>query len=216
VANASHELRTPLGALQARLENIVDGVEVADALVFEDLLGQVGRLGDLVGQLLDLSKLESGAVSLERANLAAGELLGHVVEEWRAHATEREVRLVVDLEPATLAFRADRRRMQQVLSNLVANAVRHSPPGGDVVLRARGDNGSTRLEVLDEGPGSAPSESERVFERFYRSDLARSADDGGSGLGLSIARSIVEMHGGSIRVDPTTSPGCRIVVDLPR
>jgi signal transduction histidine kinase len=216
VANASHELRTPLGALQARLENIVDGVEAADGHVLEDLLRQVGRLSDLVAQLLDLSKLESGVVPLERSTVAAADVLGSVAEDWRPRAAERAVRLVVELDPTDLSVEADARRLQQVLSNLVANAIRHSPPGGAVVLRASGENGHALLEVVDDGPGIAPSESERVFERFYRSDRARSADDGGSGLGLSIARWIVEMHGGSIRVDPTTAHGCRIVVELPR
>jgi signal transduction histidine kinase len=216
VANASHELRTPMGALQARLENIVDGVESADRQALDDMLRQVGRLGALVSQLLDLSKLESGAVPLERSTLAAAELLRAVADEWRPRAAEREVRLAVELEPAELSVEGDAQRLQQVLSNLVANAIRHSPPGETVLMRASSENGSTTFEVVDSGPGIASDESERVFERFYRSDRARSADDGGSGLGLSIARWIVEMHGGSIRVDPNVVSGCRIVVELPR
>ena len=216
VANASHELRTPIGALQARLENLVDGVEAADQQALGDLLGQVQRLADLTEQLLDLSKLESGAVPLEYADLDARELLDRIATEWRPRAAERGVRVDVEVEPRGLAVHADEQRLRQVLENLLLNAIRHSPEDGDVVLRAAQHDGRARLEVVDQGPGIPPGESERVFERFYRSDRARSADEGGSGLGLAIARWIVELHDGSIRIDPDTQLGCRIVVELPR
>ncbi len=215
VANASHELRTPIGALRARLENLVDGVEAADKPVFDDLLRQVERLGDLVQQLLDLSKLESGAVLIERSSVSAGDLIRRVVDDWQAHASDRGVRLRADIERPQPVLDADAQRLRQVLGNLVANAIRHSPQGGAVVLRAGSRAGHTRLEVEDEGLGIPPAEAERVFERFYRSDRARSSDDGGSGLGLAIAHWIVELHGGSISVDPSAG-GCRIVVTLPR
>ncbi len=217
IANASHELRTPIGALRARLENLVDGVEASDGRVLEDLLLQVERLGDLVEQLLDLSKLESGAVLLERSSIDAGALLEKVAEEWRPHASERGVSLRVEHAGGPHAtVEADESRLRQVLGNLVANAIRHSPDGSAVVLRAGIRNGNARLEVEDDGPGIPASESERVFERFYRSDRARSADDGGSGLGLAISRWIVDLHGGEITVDQTAARGCRIVVELPR
>ena len=216
VANASHELRTPIGALRARLENLVDGVETAEPEVLEDLLRHVERLGDLVQQLLDLSKLESGVVPLDRTTVNAGDLLERVADEWRTRAAERRVHLNVELDRSDLVLEVDEQRLRQVLGNLVANAIRHSPDGSDVVLRASSQDGHARLEVEDEGPGIPPGETQRVFERFYRSDRARSADDGGSGLGLAIARWIVELHGGSIRVDPASARGCRIVVELPR
>lgn len=109
----------------------------------------------------------------------------------------------------------DVRRMRQVLANLVANAIRHSPPDGAVRLQATAVAAGTRIEVTDEGPGIPAEEADRVFERFYRSDRARSTDDGGAGLGLAIARWIVELHGGTIHADPSCAPGCRIVVELP-
>jgi signal transduction histidine kinase len=216
VANASHELRTPLGALQARLENLVDGVEPADRQALADLLAQVERLADLVAQLLDLSKLESGAVLLERTSVQAGDLLEKVADDWRARAAERSVLLATRIEEPQPVVVADELRIRQVIENLVANAVRHSPAGGTVVLGAGTHDGRARLVVEDEGTGIAPAELERVFERFYRSDRARSTDDGGSGLGLAIARWIVDLHGGSIRVDPAFADGCRVVVELPR
>ena len=216
VANASHELRTPLGALRARLENIVDGVEPGDSAAIEGALRQVERLTDLVDQLLDLSKLESGAVPLELSEVRAEALLDQVVAEWSEPASSRGIR--IELEPGSpeLVLCVDADRMRQVLANLVANAIRHSPEVGRVLLSARAEGSTTRLEVADEGPGIPADDLERVFERFYRSDPARSADAGGAGLGLAIARWIVELHGGTIRAAKAGPRGCRIVVELPR
>jgi signal transduction histidine kinase len=216
VANASHELRTPLGALRAQLENIIDGVEPGDSAAIEDALRQVERLTDLVDQLLDLSKLESGAVPLELSEIRADALLDQVVAEWSEPASSRGVR--IELEPGSpeLVLRVDVDRMRQVLANLVANAIRHSPEVGRVLLSARAEGSTTRLEAADEGPGIPADDLERVFERFYRSDPARSADVGGAGLGLAIARWIVELHGGTIRAATADPTGCRIVVELPR
>jgi signal transduction histidine kinase len=215
VANVSHELRTPLGALRAMLENLVDGVEPADAETLAAMLGHVERLGALVEQLLELSKLESGAVPLERAPLRASSLLGRVADDWRQQAKARDVRLRVCVEPEGLALNGDEARLHQVVSNLVANAVRHAPAGTTVTAAARMNGRGVRLEVTDEGPGIPPAEAERVFERFYRSDHARSSGDGGSGLGLAIARWIVELHDGTIRTEEHTSTGCRMIVELP-
>ena len=212
VANASHELRTPIGALRAALENAVDDVEPLDAAA---MLAQVERLGRLVEQLLDLSKLESGAAQLDRERFPATRLVGRIVEEWRPRAEDREVRLESSVE-AALVVDGDPERLHQVLANLVANAIRHAPPGSAVLVSAAGDNGSARLEVSDSGPGIPADEAERVFERFYRSDHARAASDGGSGLGLAIARWVVDLHGGTIRAEQAEPQGCRIVVELPR
>ena len=216
VANVAHELRTPIGALRAKLENLVDDVERLERGSLEAMLRQVERLGNLVEQLLDLSKLESGAVPLERSNFMAATLLDGIIDEWRSHAEIRDIRLEMDVSPGSLVVNADEERLRQVVANLVANAIRHSPRGGRVLIRAGGGNGVTRLEVLDEGPGIPTGEAERVFERFYRSDEARSTREGGSGLGLSIARWIVDLHGGTIRAEAADPHGCRMVVELSR
>jgi len=215
VANASHELRTPIGALRAKLENLVDGVETPDRETLSRLLEQTERLADLVERLLDLSKLESGAVPLEREPVRAASLLERVAREWQPLAAERSVHLDVVVEPLDLEVLCDERRLGQVFANLVANAVRHSPDSAPVVLRAHRRNGHVCCEVIDAGPGIQPEEAERVFERFYRSDRARSQDDGGSGLGLAISRWIVELHGGSIRAEQASPHGCKMVVELP-
>jgi signal transduction histidine kinase len=214
VANVSHELRTPIGALRAVVENLVDGVATPEPETLASMLQQVERLGTLVEQLLDLSKLESGAAPLERSPLEAHALLDRAVRDWRAQARGHGVEFGVSVDPPSLRLTGDRERLHQVLTNLVGNAVRHSPERGCVRLLARGRNGSVRIEVVDEGPGIEPGDTERVFERFYRSDRAR-ASDGGAGLGLAIARWIVELHGGRISAEPADPHGCRIVVELP-
>ena len=214
VANASHELRTPISALQAMLENLVDGVEPADPDTMRAMLRQVERLGRLVGQLLDLSRLESGAVPLERRPFEIGELLLDVAEECRLH--EPGVDLEVVVEPDGLALEADPDRVRQVVANLVENACRYSPPGGRVAVRAAAaPAGRVTIQVDDEGPGIPDDDAGRVFERFYRADAARSSGRGGAGLGLAIARWIVDLHGGEIRPERREPTGCSMVVVLP-
>jgi signal transduction histidine kinase len=214
VANVSHELRTPISALRALLENLIDGVEPVERSTLETTLRQVERLGRLVEQLLDLSKLESGAVPLARARIGLRPVVEQVVEESRPQAQRRGVTLSLD-GAGDVELSADEQRLHQVVANLVSNAVRHSPIGGRVTLTVSRRNGRALLEVADEGPGIAAGEAERVFERFYRSDHGRAATEGGSGLGLAIARWIVELHGGAIRAEAVEPHGCRMVVELP-
>jgi signal transduction histidine kinase len=219
VANVSHELRTPLGALQALLENLVDGVEPPDPAALRTALFQTERLGRLVQQLLDLSKLESGALALKPAPFPIRPLLEQATRECELGESfhSRPVWLRVSVQPGDLRAVGDAERMHQVISNLLENAVRHSPADGRVWLSAHAATaGVTTIEVADEGPGIPLAEAERVFERFHRVDAARAARDGGTGLGLAIARWIVDAHGGTIAVREREPHGCRVVVELPR
>jgi signal transduction histidine kinase len=213
VANVSHELRTPITALQAVLENLVDGVEPPDAQTLRTMLAQVERLGRLVTQLLDLSRLESGAVPLERARFDVEPVLEHAVREQQLHAPGVDVSVVV--ETPGLTADGDPERVHQVVANLLENAVRYSPNGGHVEVRARRAVDGVTIEVLDEGPGIPEPERARIFERFYRADTARASSDGGAGLGLAIAQWIVDLHGGDIRPERRDPQGCRMVVTLP-
>lgn len=215
VANVSHELRTPIAALQVQLENLVDGVAMPDLDTFRVMLAQVERLGRLVQQLLDLSRLEAGTIPLERSRFAVEPLLEHAVQEQRLRETPVEVWIRVD--PAGLTADGDPERVHQVVANLLENAVRHTPEGGRVEVEAHDspDGDGVVIEVLDEGPGIPAADAERVFERFYRADASRSARDGGAGLGLAIARWIVDLHGGDIHPEPRVPHGCRMVVTLP-
>ena len=206
IANVSHELRTPIAALQAVLENVVDGVTQPDDATMRTALNQTQRLGTLVAELLDLSRLDGGALPLSRRVFTVRPFLVNVVDQ----AGLTNVRL--EVSPRGLTAHADLSRLHQIVANLLDNASRHSPPGGDVVVQARelGPQGGLLLEVTDQGPGIESSDQSRVFERFTRGG----ADDGGTGLGLAIARWAVELHGGSIAV-VGSPPGCRIQVTLP-
>ncbi|MEV4323530.1 DUF4153 domain-containing protein [Microbispora rosea] len=225
VANVSHELRTPITGLQAVLENIVDGVTPPDLDTLGTALAQTQRLGRLVAQLLDLSRLDSGARLIEPDELDLASLCRQAVSE--ATLTRDDVTVVSAVGPGTV-LSADGALLAQVLANLLDNAVRHSPSGGTVRVEARPSGANLEISVVDDGPGIPQAERARVFERFSRLDAGRAADAGGAGLGLAIAKEIVELHGGSIAVsDPApairraagrgreTTPGCRMVVVLP-
>ncbi|MER6828527.1 DUF4153 domain-containing protein [Streptosporangium sp. NPDC000563] len=210
VANVSHELRTPITALRAVLENVVDGVSEPDPVTLGTALAQTERLGRLVAQLLDLSRLESGARLIEREDV---ELRPLCEQALREAVLAREGVVARCEVPGGLSLRADPDLLAQVLANLLDNAVRHSPAGGAVVLAATARGEGVRLRVSDQGPGIAVEDRARAFERFSRLDAGRAADDGGAGLGLAITKEIVELHGGSIHVDDGV--GCHIVADLP-
>lgn len=220
VANVSHELRTPLAGLQATLENLVDGVSEPDPDTLRTMLTQVQRLGRLVTQLLDLSRLEAGTVPLERRQFTLAPVLEMAVREQTAvretSAAPGDVTVEVEVDDDGLTADGDPERVHQVVANLVENALRHSPAGGRVEVRAHGEGDRVVIEVLDDGPGIPPEDAERVFERFYRADAARAAADGGAGLGLAIARWIVDLHGGDIHPERREPHGCRMVVTLPR
>jgi signal transduction histidine kinase len=216
IANVSHELRTPIAALQAVLENLVDGVSAPDPATLSTALSQTQRLGSLVSELLDLSRLDAGVVALELEEVSVAELVAETVAEAEVSARVggREVGFVVDVRPPGATVRADRARLHQVLANLLDNAVRHGPPGGTVSVLARRVGEQMEIDVRDEGPGIAAADRERVFDRFTRGERAVG---GGTGLGLAIARWAVDLHGGRIAVLDPPEPGaagCRIRVTL--
>ena len=218
VANVSHELRTPIAALRAVLENLADGVEDPDPATLERLVRQTERLQALVEALLDLSRLEAGVVDLEAGIVPVADLLADAAAV--AGATPgAPVRVAVD--PPDLVVRGDERRLGQVLVNLIDNARAHAPAGTDVEVAATAADGVIQVAVTDQGPGIAPDDAERVFERFHRGAATPAGPDGGhargggTGLGLAIARWLVDLHDGRIEVDTTHAPGCRMVVTLP-
>ncbi|MCU1370575.1 MAG: histidine kinase with domain [Ilumatobacteraceae bacterium] len=213
IANVSHELRTPISALRATLENVVDGVVAPDPALLRTMLAQTERLQRLVTQLLDLSRLESGGTPIHKLPFPVVDLLDAVADEAALHSPD--MAFDVQIEPLDLVVDGDPERLHQVVANLVENAVRFAPEATPIVLRARRTASHIVLEVEDQGPGIPPGSLARVFERFYRTDEARSADEGGSGLGLAIARWIVELHRGTIRAEQVDPHGCRIVVRLP-
>jgi signal transduction histidine kinase len=214
IANVSHELRTPITALQAVLENIVDGLADPDPATMRTALAQTERLSALVTELLDLSRLEAGVAPLSLDRVAVFPFLHTAVD---VATVGRSITVHVDVQPPDLEIEADAARLHQVVANLLDNAVRHSPPGGQVLVRARSPlpEGGLRLEVDDEGAGIPLAERQRVFDRFSRGSTPGTARDGGTGLGLAIARWAVELHGGTIAVADADGRGCRIQVSLP-
>lgn len=210
IANVSHELRTPIAALRAVLENVVDGVAEPDPVTLRTALAQTERLGTLVAELLDLSRMDAGVLSLEPEEFALAPMLAEAAAE--VGLTDRGVEFRVDVDPAGTVVRADRGRLHQVVVNLLDNAARHGPPGSEVHVIARHDEEDLVIEVSDEGPGIAMADRDRVFHRFTRGDRAAG---GGTGLGLAIARWVVDLHGGRIAVAEPESAGCTIRVTLP-
>ncbi|GLY04954.1 ATP-binding protein [Actinoplanes sp. NBRC 101535] len=213
IANVSHELRTPITALQAMLENIVDGVATAEPETMETALAQTQRLSRLVTDLLDLSRLDAGVVPLRTAPIDVPSFLAAVVREAAVNAEGSGYSVHFEVAAPELVVAGDRERLHQVFANLLDNAARHSPPGGTVAVRAERHDEQVLIVVTDEGAGIPAEERERVFERFTRGERATG---GGTGLGLAIARWVVQMHRGTIAVaEPDGRPGCHIQVRLP-
>jgi two-component system, OmpR family, sensor histidine kinase BaeS len=216
VATVSHELRTPLAALTATLENLADGVRPADPANLGRAVDQAQRLGDLVGDLLELSRVEAGVAPLRLDELPVGRLVDEVVADLVP--TGRAVRFDVEI-PDRLEVAADRTRLRQLLTNVLDNAVRHSPEGGRVSVRAGVLGDRWRLDVADQGPGVPPADREVAFERFGTLTAADpgSQGTGGTGLGLAIARWVAGLHGGTVRfVDPPPgAAGAVLRLDLP-
>ena len=206
VANVSHELRTPIAALQAVLENLVDGVSNPGPGELRTALAQTERLGRLVGDLLDLSRVEEGATPLRLTEVRLSEIFDDAVAQARADG----IHYAVDVRPENLTVAADPDRLHQLLANLLDNAARHSPSGGEVRLSAERRGDDVRLAVADEGPGIAAADRSAVFERFTTS----AGHSSGTGLGLTISRWVAQLHGGTIAV-ADAERGCRIEVTLP-
>ncbi|RAY10784.1 two-component sensor histidine kinase [Actinomadura craniellae] len=204
IANVSHELRTPISALHAQLENIADGVTPVRPDTLRVALDQTERLGRLVTQLLDLSRVDGGGALLDRTRFDVRPFLDAAVEQ--ARAAHPRVRFSADAPPG-LTVSADRDRLHQVVANLLDNAARHGR--GTVTVTARA---GLVLEVTDDGPGIPRGERDRVFERFSRGGSYGA--DGGTGLGLAIARWAVDLHGGRIEV-VDAARGCRIRAVIP-
>jgi two-component system phosphate regulon sensor histidine kinase PhoR len=219
VANVSHELRTPLSLIKGSVETLLDGAvsQPAIASKFLDIIDRhCDRLTFLIEDLLTLSRLESGQLAI---NYDTVPLRGHVSEvfdDFRRKAEDRGVQLINDV-PSGLRARADSDRLDQVLSNLIDNAIKYGRPGGSVRIEGREIPGSDLIEmaVADDGPGIPTEAAERVFERFYRVDTARSREQGGTGLGLSIVKHIIQAHGGEVRLETAPAKGAAFRFTLP-
>ena len=219
LGNVSHELRTPLAAIKGYVDNLLDGVAGPLPDKPRHDLGRVrdnaDRLGRMVSDLLDLTRIEAGKIELIPQALPVTDLVGDAVDGLRHVAAERRVRVAVDLPPCPAVW-ADPDKVHQVLTNLLANAVKWSPPGGQVSITAVGEAaGLVRLTVHDAGPGIPPAERERVFDKFYQVGRVEGERSPGTGLGLTIARHLVELHGGRIWAEDAPGGGAAFVLLLP-
>ncbi len=204
-ADVAHELRTPLSIIKGRLEGIEDGVYRADPEQVAGLLDEVSLLERLIEDLRLLALADAGQLTLAPELVDPAGLLQDARRSFAQQAQERGVALQVAAGPALPELTADPQRIAQVLGNLVSNALRHTPAGGMVALAARAQPDGVLFEVRDSGVGIAPEDLPRIFDRFFRADSSRARASGGAGLGLAIARRIVEAHGG--RIWATSAPG---------
>jgi signal transduction histidine kinase len=195
LADVSHELRTPLAVLQGNLEAIVDGVHPADEAHLGALVEETRVLARLIEDLRTVALSEAGTLALHREPVDVGVVAADVATSFRADASAAGIELVVDVPEELRLLDADPVRLREVLANLLANALRHTPAGGSIRLAARVPSGDQGLEIIvsDTGRGIPPDLLPHVFDRF-----AKSAESHGSGLGLAIAKALVEAHGGTI------------------
>jgi len=218
VANVSHELRTPLSLIKGYTETLLDGAKdnpEVSLKFLQTIDRNAERLKLLIEDLLTISELESGRIRLHLQRVALRPLVGKLCEDFKPRADAREVTLVNEVPDLTA--KADSDRVQQVLSNLVDNALKYGGGTGTVTLRGRTTtDGNIELCVADNGPGIPEDARERIFERFYRLDKARSREQGGTGLGLSIVKHIIQSHGGKVWVESEIGKGSRFYFSLPQ
>ncbi len=213
-ADVAHELRTPLSIILGYSEALSEGKLQGKPAIFDAMYGEARLLSHLVDDLRTLSLADAGELTLNRSLLPAGELLERTAASHAELAAQRGIRLEVQTAPDLPLVDVDRERIAQVLANLVSNALRYTPEGGVITLSAAADHDRVLLRVSDTGPGIEPQHLPLVFKRFYRADDSRPAN-GESGLGLAIARSLVEAHGGTIQVESVLGQGATFTVALP-
>ncbi len=216
ISNVSHELRTPLASLKALTETLQDGA-MSDPEAGPRFLGriitEVDALTQMAQELLDLSRIESGQVELVLAPLAPKDLLSSAADRMKLQAERANLKLQAKCAADLRSIRADKSRLEQVLVNLIHNAVKFTKPGGEIVLEAVAGSGVVRFAVRDTGVGIPAESLSRIFERFYRVDRSRTGS--GTGLGLSISKHIVEAHGGKIWAESEETRGSVFYFEIP-
>jgi signal transduction histidine kinase len=218
IAWAGHDLRTPLASVRAMIEALADGM-VDDPATTERYLRTAKRdisaLAVLIDDLFELAQLDAGGIKLDRQTNSLGDLISDTIESFSALASEKGVALGGHVQPGVDPIVIDARQIGRVLTNLVGNALRHTPPGGEIAVEARLIGPDVQVTVRDTGEGIRGEDLPRLFEQFYRGEKSRSRATGGAGLGLAIAKGIVEAHGGRIWAESEPGQGARLVFTLP-
>ncbi len=215
VADIAHELRTPLTTLRGDFEAVKDGLLEPDSAVLDNLLGDIQVLTRLVEDLQQLSLAEAGQLKLELTRLEAKTVVDDVTSRFENEIAGKQISLNIETEPGLMPIRADRLRISQVLGNLIKNSLTHTPEGGSITVSAVQSGREVIFSVADTGPGIAPDELPHIFERFYRADKSRVRTSGGSGLGLTIARTLVTAHGGRIWAESEVGKGTKMSFSVP-
>jgi two-component system sensor histidine kinase BaeS len=216
IGDVSHELRTPLTAIKGSMEGLMDGVLPATESTFQQIYQETDRLQRLVNDLQELSRVEAGAYELNRQPIDTASLVGATVARLERQFEDKGVALEVSIPPGLPQVMADGDRIGQVLINLIGNALQYTPAGGKVTLGAHLNDGEVQVSVSDTGIGIPPEHLPHLFTRFYRVDKSRSRAGGGSGIGLTIAKYLVEAHGGRIWVHSQgAGKGSTFVFTLP-
>ncbi|MDG2028536.1 MAG: phosphate signaling complex protein PhoU [Acidimicrobiales bacterium] len=214
IANVSHELKTPVGAMSLLAETLAGTTEDADRTRLTDLLQhEAKRVGDIIDDLLELTRLEETGTAADM--LQVDDIVRRAIDKVQALAEAHRIDVAVEGVPSALTVQGDRRQIVRALTNLLDNAVRYSDSGQRVSLIVEPIEDGTSLTVRDEGEGIPRAELERVFERFYRVDRARSRETGGTGLGLAIVRHVAQNHGGKVRVESKPGEGSSFTLQLP-
>lgn len=217
IADSAHELRTPVTLIRGMVEGMLDGVYPLDGTTLRSVHEETLRLSRLIDALRELEVIDSGALRLEKESLDVREMTAAAISRFAPSATQKSISLVLDGGGIDCEVLGDRFRMDEVLDNLLSNALKYTQPGGAIRVASLSPGGSLAgFLVEDSGPGIPEAERERVFERFYRVDKSRSADSGGRGLGLAIAAEIVAAHGGFISVGDSSLGGAAFSVLIPR
>src|SRR6059058_1707667 len=219
VANVSHELRTPLSIFHGNLETLLEAGDLDEnetRHIYEVMKRHSDRLNLLVNDLLSLARLESKEANLQLAEIKLRDFLESVTRDWAKRLAGKNLRLQLEVPDNFPTVRADERRLEEVVHNLLDNAVKYSHQNGRILIQARAPDQEVVLSVRDEGVGIAANDLPRIFERFYRADRARSRELGGTGLGLSIVKHIAQLHGGRVEAESTLGQGTTIRLILPK
>lgn len=214
LANIAHELKTPLAVLQGHLESMLDGVEEPAPDKLFSMQEEVMRLTRLVGDLRDLSLAQVHRLELHLQPVDLDEKVERAADMLEPLLEEKKLRFVKELAPGLPVRQLDPDRLNQILYNLITNAIRYTTPGTSILLKTEPVGERVRLSIADEGPGIAPEDLPHVFEQFYRGDKSRNRASGGSGIGLSLAKSFVEAQGGTITARNRNQGGAEFVVEL--
>jgi two-component system phosphate regulon sensor histidine kinase PhoR len=219
VANVSHELKTPLAAIKGYAETLRLGAindQEHNLHFLRRIEEQADRLHELILDMLQLARIDSGQESFEFANVSIGIIFQQCADQFAEVAATRQIALCIEQPPEDVAAYADEEGVRTILNNLIDNALKYTPAGGQIFVRARADAASVTLEVEDTGIGIGEKDLPRVFERFYRVDKARSRELGGTGLGLSIVKHLAHAFGGRVSVESQPTRGSTFRVELPR